>query len=107
MSISRVHADRGALVGFALGGLCILVLLALLASHILGIGLWIPGPEGPTLLYVGVLLVSLVGSLLSLPGCFSRACQGLAVTGLVLSLTAILISLGVLLLEIAFSGHPY
>jgi hypothetical protein len=95
--------DRDALVGFALGVLCILVLLA---AHIFGIGHWIPGPEGPTLVYVGAILVSLGGSLLSFLGCFSLARRSLAVAGLVLSLAAVLVSLGFLILEIALS-HAY
>jgi hypothetical protein len=98
MRITRVLADRLAIVGFALGALCI---LALLAAYSFGIRRWPPGLDGlGALLYVCTFPLSLVGILLSGWGRFSPARRGLAVAGFVLSLAAALVTVGFFVLMI-------
>jgi hypothetical protein len=100
--ISAARADRTALLGFRFG---VMSLLALLVAFSLGIVRWPPGLEGPAaIILVCTFPVSIVGSLLSYVGRSSRARRGLAVAGLVLSLLAVFVILGVgVLLWISFS----
>jgi hypothetical protein len=90
--ISAARADRNALLGFRFG---VVSLLALLVAVYFGIVRW-PPLEGPAaILLVCTFPVSIVGSLLSYAGSFSRARRGLAVAGLVLSLLAVFVIVGV------------
>jgi hypothetical protein len=92
MIVYPARADRYATVGFVLGALSI---LALLAASSFGIVRWPPGLEGPgALLSVAAVPVAFVGTLLSFWGRYSPARRGLAVAGLVLSLAAALVILG-------------
>ena len=97
MIVYPALADRYAIVGFALGALSI---LALLAAYSFVIARWPPELEGAGVtLYLCAFPVSLVGILLSGWGRFSPARRGLAVAGLVLSLAAALIILGYFILS--------
>jgi hypothetical protein len=98
MTITRTRADRYAIVGFTLG---VLSALALLAAYSFVILRWPPGIDGPgAILYVATFPVSLVGSLLSGWGRFSPTRRRLAWAGMVLSLGAAILIVGVWILAI-------
>jgi hypothetical protein len=80
-------------------------LLALLVAFSFGMVRWPAGLEGPAaIIVVCTFPVSIVGTLLSYAGSVSRARRGLAVAGLVLSLLAVFVIVGVgILASIALS----
>jgi hypothetical protein len=99
MTINPARTERYAIVGFTLGALSI---LALLAAYCIVILRWPSGVEGEGVgvtLYLCAFPISLVGILLSGWGRFSPARRSLAVAGLLLSLAAALIVVAYFLLS--------